>query len=215
MKRLLSVAILSVALLQPAPACTWFEKLFGTCTENNPKGFVPSFEKPFQISRLYGKILPKVPINDTYYATDNTALEIARRFGGSRVFLVPDPWTPDSSNWFPDGTPAAQRYVVFPVGAILKNETGDPIGQVKAEFQVNAGILADYYRRIPEQKFPATDVVIGYPPVIQHRLSNAEQNVWNVLWGVASDAEKDRVAPSPAKIEEEKQNVPSKSERVF
>lgn len=76
----------------------------------------------------------RIPLNFIWWADAATARALATRYGAKAVPLVP---------YFPAHStrlaydPASQWFLQFPDGTII-----------------NAGILADYFRRNPEAEFP-------------------------------------------------------------
>ncbi len=130
--------------------------------------------------------------NNTYFATEETAQELARKFGAARVEYRESIQNLGGNYLYADGalkgTPAIIRVLVFVQGSILKDNAGQIEGRVTQQFEINAGWLADYYRRIPEKQFPAYISVYGNPPVETHYLSLAEQYVWRVLVSVNQEA---------------------------
>ena len=76
----------------------------------------------------------KTKLNDTWWASKETADALAERYGAKSVAMppyYPAPWYRVSFS------PASQWYLMFPDGTLI-----------------NAGLLADYFRRNPEDKFP-------------------------------------------------------------
>lgn len=141
---------------------------------------VPEFEKVNVITQtIFGPRV--VPANDTYFATLKTAQDVAARFGGARVEEREAIQNLGANYLYTDGKPAVVRVVIFSPGTVLKNNTGDVAEIVKTQFEVNAGLLADYFRRMPEKQFPPYVTVWGNPGVELHYLSLAEQYVWRVL----------------------------------
>lgn len=77
------------------------------------------------------------PYNDTYYATPETAHEMARRYGAvpvEREVAMRGPFVP---------SPPKQWFLRFPA-----------LDPGHYEVEMNAGFLADYFRRNPEADFP-------------------------------------------------------------
>ncbi len=199
-KRLVVGVVLAAGLtFGQTTGCSPIQRLFGGCPQTV---FVPApvldstFEPKFEAVVFHETTYRKdIALNDTYYATAESAQVIANKFGATRVASVLDPVTMDGYNTFtsgPDkGKPAFQRFVVFPVGALIKDSGGNVIGQVQVTFQVNAGVLADFYRRNPERTFPSTTYVYGFPPQVYRKLSIAEQFVWSLLKDLANQATAD------------------------
>jgi hypothetical protein len=76
----------------------------------------------------------KTALNFIWWATSLTARAIAARYGAKAVPMTPyypASWTRATFN------PASQWYLQFPDGTVI-----------------NAGILADYFRRNPEAEYP-------------------------------------------------------------
>ncbi len=76
----------------------------------------------------------QIPLNFIYWATAKTAKEIATRYGAQAVLM--SPYYP-AKNYRETFSPAAQWYLQFPDGTLM-----------------NAGMLADVFRRNPEQAHP-------------------------------------------------------------
>jgi hypothetical protein len=91
--------------------------------------FVPEFQQNLQVVSAYGG---SSNLNPIYFATRETADWIAKKYGTGEVVELPYAGTggPYSAN-------ATEFYIKLPNGRL-----------------VNAGLLADYYRRMPEAQFP-------------------------------------------------------------
>lgn len=153
---------------------------------------VPTFQAVAWQSRINNW---QFPVNDTFFASDDTALALAKRFGAGRIDKQVSIDNPSGYYFYtagPDkGKKALYNVLVFEPGAILRNAEGQPIGQVLVGFTVNAGLLADNFRRNPEAKFPPVSYVYGNPPVEHHLLSLPEQNVWVILLNLSRESEAD------------------------
>jgi hypothetical protein len=92
-------------------------------------GFVPQFQQDAKVLSVYGDVWN---LNPAFYATRETAEWMAQKYGTGEVVEVPygTPGSPFSST-------ATQLHIKLHNGQL-----------------VNAGLLADYYRGIPEAKFP-------------------------------------------------------------
>jgi hypothetical protein len=194
-KHIFSVAVLFAALTVPASA--QFCGIFGIgCQPTTPPKIVtaqsnlivPEFEKVNVITNTFrGPLI--VPANDTYFATAETAQKVAQRFGAARVEERESIQNLGANYLYAEGPnkglPASVRVLIFTKGSILKDNTGNVADVVQSEFEVNAGWVADYFRRMPEKQFPAYITLWGNPAVELHYLSLAEQYVWRLLVSVA------------------------------
>lgn len=148
-----------------------------------PAPFTPTFEIVGMHSTSSGNFI----INDTYYATQETAAWLMHKFGAAWINIVPDPPNPDGYNIIligdvaDENKPAFQRFLVFQPGTPLLNAWGLFAGVVQKQFLINAGLMAQAYRANPESQFPAQSGVYGFPPIPWHFLSNAERTVWDML----------------------------------
>ena len=88
------------------------------------------------------------PLNPAYFATRDTAQYIADKFGTGQIVQVPFGGTGG-----PYTSSAEEYHIVLPNGAT-----------------VNAGLLADYYVRMPEAQFPGLA-----DSMIQTAVAKAEQ----------------------------------------
>lgn len=115
-----------------------WDQLLGNPVATNP-GFIPHFREGQRIFDLNsGKAYP---LNDDYFATMETALFIAGKFGDGHVYEVP---------FEGEGGPMIATAKIYVTK--LPNGRG-----------VNTGILAGYYRRNPEAQFPglAEKLIVG------------------------------------------------------
>ena len=96
----------------------------------DPAPFVPQFMTNVQETSSMGG--GPWPLNPAYFATQQTAQYIADKFGTGQIVQVPFGGTGG-----PYAASAEEYHVVLPNGAT-----------------VNAGLLADYYVRMPEAQFP-------------------------------------------------------------
>jgi hypothetical protein len=118
--------IFAAAELPPAPRA---EDASPSTPEASKPGFVPQFQQDAKVLSLYGDVWN---LNPAFYATRETAEWMAHKYGTGEVVEVPygTPGSPFSST-------ATQFHIKLNNGRL-----------------VNAGLLADYYRGIPEAKFP-------------------------------------------------------------
>ena len=108
--------------------------------------FVPQFQTNVQVRSAYGDAWP---LNPAYFATQQTAQYIADKFGTGKIA---------KDSLIGTGGPYA--------------ETADPYDIVLANgAKVNAGLLADYYVRMPEAQFPGLA-----DTMIQQAVAKAEQS---------------------------------------
>ena len=91
--------------------------------------FVPEFQQNLEVVSAYGG---SSPLNPIYFATPETAQVMANRYGTGEV--VARPYNATGGPYTANGT---EYYVRLNNGEL-----------------VNAGLLADYYRRMPEAQFP-------------------------------------------------------------
>jgi hypothetical protein len=113
-----------------------------------PPPFVPTFRRATVKSSQGGEW----PVNEQYFATPETALEIMRRTGA--MMLIEKPAGGSGGTFqvtFEDGKPAIELHVAFSGG-----------------LTINAGMLAGYYVRMPEDKFP------GVADIFVHRMVATE-----------------------------------------
>lgn len=110
----------------------WLIDLLAALAGPKPAGpppFEPTFEGQHYVTGANG--IP-VPLNIDYFATEETAMEVARRFGGDHVAGVKY-----QGSGGPEQTDARERWVVFRDGIAC-----------------NAGLLAAQFRRNPEDVYP-------------------------------------------------------------
>jgi len=107
--------------------------------------FVPQFLPNVQVISEFGD---SWPLNPAYFATQQTAQYIADKFGTGQIVQVPFGGTDG-----PYAATADEYHIVLPNGAT-----------------VNAGLLADYYVRMPEAQFPGLA-----DTMIQMAVARAEQ----------------------------------------
>ena len=79
-------------------------------------------------------VVSTTPLNPTWWADAPTARALAMRYGANAVTMPPYYPAQWRRVWF---NPSSQWYLSFPDGTLI-----------------NAGILADYFKRNPEQQFP-------------------------------------------------------------
>jgi len=108
--------------------------------------FVPQFLTNVQETSAMGG--GPWPLNQAYFATQETAQFIADKFGTGQIVQVPFGGTGG-----PYAASAEEYHIVLPNGAT-----------------VNAGLLADYYARMPEAQFPGLADIM-----IQMAVAKAEQ----------------------------------------
>ena len=115
-------------------------------TANTPAApFVPEFNTNVQVVSAMGGAWP---LNPAYFATKETAQYFADKFGTGEVVEKPYGGTGG-----PYAATAVEYHIVLPNGAT-----------------VNAGLLADYYVRMPEAQFPGLA-----DTMIQAAVAKAEQ----------------------------------------
>lgn len=110
-----------------------------------PAPFVPQFLTNVQVISDMGG---SWPLNPAYFATQQTAQYMADKFGTGQIVQVPFGGTDG-----PYAATADEYHIVLPNGAT-----------------VNAGLLADYYVRMPEAQFPGLA-----DTMIQMAVARAEQ----------------------------------------
>lgn len=101
--------------------------------------FVPTFRQASIINLESGQV---TPCNSDYFATETTALYIAEKYGDGAI--VKGDFLPPSPAYFCTQQIFQIRYTPPYPGH------GDPVTPVL----VNAGVLAAYYARNPEDQFP-------------------------------------------------------------
>src|SRR5437867_6471884 len=90
-------------------------------------------------------------LNSDYFATEETAQKVASVFGARAVVRQRPGFSPGLySVEYADGTPAYERWVLFPAGSKLRAADGSYF-VTEAAFQENAGLLAAYFARNPEK----------------------------------------------------------------
>ncbi len=149
--------------------------------------FVPSFENVnVVVNTTRGSYIAEA--NNTYFADEATAQAVAKRFGALRVEYRESIQNLGANYLYADGVnkgkAAIERVLIFGKATIIKNNVGEVAGAFTQETEINAGVLADYFRRMPEKDFPAYTQIYGQPPVETHYLALAEQYVWRVLLSV-------------------------------
>lgn len=112
----------------------------------SPAPFIPQFMSNVQETSSMGG--GPWPLNPAYFATEQTAQYIADKFGTGQIVQVPFGGTGG-----PYSASAEEYHIVLPNGAT-----------------VNAGLLADYYVRMPESQFPGLA-----DTMIQMAVATAEQ----------------------------------------
>lgn len=107
---------------------------------SEPTPLVPTFVKD-PVEELIGTDLNgtlyvrgRIPLNFIYWATPETARALAARYGAQAIALVP--FFPEK-NYRETFDPSFMMFLRFPDGLIM-----------------NAGMLADQFRRNPEDQFP-------------------------------------------------------------
>lgn len=198
MKKTILIATLAfVAALSPANACNDFQKFFGGCVEAKAAvknlGFVPTFESVVVYSTPTS--IPQ-PANDRYFATEETAKWILAKFGADHIEIQPAINNLGGRYVFTSGPNTGEtafyRFLAFTPATFLRNNQGEVTGSVSGNFIVNAGVLADEYRRNPEADFPQQAWVYGNPPIHGIYLSNAEQGVWKTLTALSNELAKQK-----------------------
>ncbi len=208
MKKTILIAFLAAtAAVAPVFACNDFQRVFGGCVDA-PKpaavvknsGFIPTFDQVVVYSTP--ESIPQ-PANDRYFATEDTAKWIMTKFGGDHIQIQPAINNLGGRYVFTTGTNAGEtafyRFIAFTQGTLLRNAQGEVAGYVSGSFVVNAGVLADEYRRNPEALFPQQSWTYGNPPIVGIYLSNAEQGVWKTLKSLSDEIAKQLEANSDAK----------------
>ncbi len=97
--------------------------------ETTDTTFVPEFQQNLEVVSAYGG---SSALNPIYFATPQTAQWIANKYGTGEV--VAKPYNATGGPYTANGT---EYYIRLQNGAL-----------------VNAGLLADYYQRLPEAQFP-------------------------------------------------------------
>jgi len=165
----------------------------------DPAPFVPTFED-VRIVYTFGPPPgwnPEQPdttrINDRTYATDSTARALQEKFGAGGILLLPE-WAGLTARYTLGNmyTGARERVLVFPAGSTLRDDGGAATFKTEVMFSFNAGILADEFRRNPEDKFPGCVYQTGIPPVVVTLLSLAQQNCWRLLRAAYADAAREQ-----------------------
>jgi hypothetical protein len=98
-------------------------------TESTDAPFLPEFQQNLEVVSAYGG---SSPLNPIYFATKDTAQWIANKYGTGEV--VERPYGATGGPYSANGT---EYYIKLQDGKL-----------------VNAGLLADYYQRLPESQFP-------------------------------------------------------------
>jgi hypothetical protein len=113
-----------------APSTNSTESPVGAQTANaTDASFVPEFQQNLEVVSAYGG---SSPLNPIYFATPETAQWIANKYGTGEV--VARPYDATGGPYSANGT---EYYIQLANGKM-----------------VNAGLLADYYQRMPESQFP-------------------------------------------------------------
>lgn len=142
---------------------------------------VPTFENVRSVTNMSNGQQIINQANDKYFATEETAQAVAKRFGASRVEYRESIQNLGANYLYTNGTAAIVRVLIFSPGAVLEDNTGRAVAIVSKQFEVNAGVIADYFRRMPEKTNPAYTSIFGSPPVETHYLALAELYVWQML----------------------------------
>lgn len=93
------------------------------------QSFTPTFEKATVVNSLDGT---SMNLNSDYFATEETAVAIMKRFGADRIALVPY-----AGSGGPFSSESKERWVVWKDGTAI-----------------NAGLLAALFQNSPENQFP-------------------------------------------------------------
>jgi len=141
----------TIAQTTPAPAPASSQPAAAASTEVPPAAdgstpFVPQFMTNVEETSSMGG--GPWPLNPAYFATQQTAQYLADKFGTGQIVQVPFGGTGG-----PYAASAEEYHIVLPNGAT-----------------VNAGLLADYYVRMPESQFPGLA-----DTMIQMAVARAEQ----------------------------------------
>lgn len=148
---------------------------------------VPEFET---VELLSAHALPGSGqiLNTSYYVTQATAVQLMDRFRAQRIIEIPAPGLSSdggvvtiAGDVADVGKPAIERHLIFPVGSFLKDAYGNIAGATPQALDIEAGLLADYFRRMPEAQLPPQVLTIGWPPQSVTALSAAERDSWAML----------------------------------
>ncbi len=147
------------------------------------KAFVPEFD---EVISIYASGISSHPVNNTYFATLKTAQIVAQKFGASTIREdIAHTNIQGSYVYKNNGKLATHKILVFAPGTPIKNGDGQVEFFSTYPFEINAGWIADAYRRMPEKDFPAFSFIYGRPPVSTYRFSVAEQFAWRMLRNLA------------------------------
>lgn len=123
--------------------------------------FVPGFISDVYACSPYGDV---AALNKLYYATADTAAELARRYNATPVLRASTSMSPISTRWNTVQIPAGSTLLPPPGTRQTDPQKIEVLMELPRFYQwalrfangveVNAGFLADYYRRNPEAQFP-------------------------------------------------------------
>ena len=172
----------------------WMARLFAPFMPQVPpfEPLIPQFDTVELVSTKAGTmILP----NTNYYVTQDTALKLMARFRAQRIEERAAPArSPDggvitiAGDPGDVGKPAIERYLIFPAGSFMKDAYGNTVGSNSQQIEIEAGLLADYFVRMPETQLPPQALIIGWPPQSVTALSAAERDAWSALRRLAGFA---------------------------
>ena len=131
-KRLTLSAIffLVCAFTAPLQAESFLCRIFGVgCPDPTLVSFVPTYEQNVQVLSPFK---PPSNVNEWYFATESTAIEVCKRLACLSVYVRPQ----CSMGGGPNSCTAVEREIVFP------------------DFRRNAGLYASYWTRNPEDLYP-------------------------------------------------------------
>jgi len=111
-----------------------------------------------QFHNVYVKTMTgQLDANDSFFPRAETVKQLMSRFGALVKREIefdldgPDVYLNE------DGTPAVTVMLTIPKGANLLGRNGEIVLKVQESFEVHAGILADFFSRNPEDRFPPTE----------------------------------------------------------
>lgn len=126
-----------------------------------PPAFKPEFLTGVYAISPYGDV---AALNSMYYASGDTAAELARRYGAIARFRASSTMSPVDVRWNTVQLPAnssllppagMRQYDQTKLAALLQlPRFWQWVLQFPNGVEVNAGFLADYFKRNPEDKFP-------------------------------------------------------------
>ena len=95
--------------------------------------------------------------NDSFFPLEETVRKLMSRFGASAKREIEFDMSGPDVYLNEDETPAVIVMLTIPKGANILGRNGEIILKVQQAFEIHAGVLADFFARNPEDRFPPTE----------------------------------------------------------